>query len=104
MNDILLWFVDKIAYLTQAALNWKILGDLSLLHFILAAILIKIVLDFVTFGYGNVGGTADYIGGIRRTANRENARDKERYSSKTYETYNHKTGEVTRRTSRRLRE
>ena len=104
MTDILYWFIDKVAYLTQTSLNWKIVGNLSLLHFIIGAILIKLVLDFVTFGYGNVGGTADYFGGIRRTRNKENARDRNMYASKTYESINHNTGVVTRRTSRRLRE
>jgi hypothetical protein len=104
MLEILNWFISKIAYLMEQALNWHILGNLSLMHFVFGAILIVVLLNFITFGAFNVGGTADYFGGIRRTRNNENARDRERYASKTYETRYHNTGVVSNRTTRRLRE
>ena len=81
MEQVIQWFIDCIAFLVRQALSWHILGNLSLLHFIFGAILLTIFLHFITFGENNIGGTADYIGGIRRFNNRENARDRERYAT-----------------------
>lgn len=104
MEKVLLWLFEQLSLLTKSALSWKIIGEFSLLHFILGSILLTAILNLLSFGSDNIGGTADYVGGIRRFNNRENARDREKYVSKTYETKNHKTGEVTYRTSRRLRQ
>lgn len=104
MEQVLLWFFHSFSFLVESALSWKIIGDFSILHLIFGAVLLTTLLNLISFGTSNIGGTADYVGGIRRAANRENARDRELYASKTFENINHKTGEITRVTSRRLRE
>ena len=103
MEQVILWFIRSISQLVSACLSWKIIGGFSLLHFILGGVLLTTLLSLISFGSLNIGGTADYVGGIRRTRNRENERDRDKYSAHTIETINHKTGEVTRFTSRRLR-
>ena len=49
MSDVLLWLISQFSYLVTQVLNWKILGDFSLLHFILGGLIISIILKFVTF-------------------------------------------------------
>lgn len=98
MEKVLLWLFKQFSFLIDSALSWKLIGEFSFLHLILGGFLLIAILDLITFGYLNIGGTADYIGGIRRYNNRENKRDKEkfakkRYSSTTYRIDN-RTGEV----------
>lgn len=103
MEQVILWLFHRIVDLVNAVLSWKLIGNFSLLHFILGGVFITTILSLISFGSLNIGGTADYVGGIRRTRNRENERERDKYSAHTIETINHKTGEVTRSTSRRLR-
>jgi len=50
MGEILIWLINSISYLVSQALNWKILGYFSLLHFIIGAMIISIIYKFITFG------------------------------------------------------
>ena len=82
MQDVLYWLFDCISQLTSTALSWKIIGDFSLLHLVMGALLLTVVLNLISFGTASVGGTAEYVGGILRFKNRENKIDRERYSQR----------------------
>ena len=79
MESVLLWFIRSISQLVNVCLSWKIIAGFSLLHILLGALLLITILNLISFGAINIGGTADYVGGIRRTRNRENARDRRSY-------------------------
>ena len=84
MERVLLWLFKQFSFLIDSALSWKLIGDFSFLHFVFGGILLISIFNLITFGYLNIGGTADYIGGVRRYNNRENKRDREKYATKTY--------------------
>ncbi len=90
MEKVLLWLFHSIASLTRSALSWKIVGNFSLLHFVLGGVLLTALFNLISFGTLSIGGTADYIGGIRRTRNRENAIDREKYSTHSSIVESHK--------------
>lgn len=87
MEEVILWLFHRIVDLVNAVLSWKLIGSFSFLHFILGGVILIAILNLVSFGTLNIGGTADYVGGIRRFKNRENARDREKYSEKNYRTF-----------------
>ena len=80
MYTFLEWLFNKFSYFLEQMLLWKILGNFSLLHLLLGGVFLTILLKFITFGQSNIGGTADYIGSIRRTKNSENVKDKKVYN------------------------
>lgn len=87
MVKVITWFWEMISYLAETALSWKILEDFSYLHLVLGLALLSVFLSFLTFGYINAGGTADYIGaGLRRKRNEENYNDRQEYR-KSYDYY-----------------
>lgn len=90
MEQVILWLFHSIVDLVNAVLSWKLIGNFSLLHFILGGVLITAILSLISFGTLNIGGTADYVGGIRRTRNRENAIDREKYSTHSSIVESHK--------------
>ena len=90
MEEVILWLFHRIVDLVNAVLSWKLIGSFSLLHFVLGGVILITILNLVSFGTLSIGGTADYVGGIRRFKNRENARDRERYAEKKYTTYTHR--------------
>ena len=50
MGEFLLWLINQISYLVSQVLNWKIIGDLSFLHFILGGVIISLIIKFISFG------------------------------------------------------
>ncbi len=74
VRESIVWFFNQIAYLTEQALSWKLIGNFSLLHFILGFNFIIILFSFYKFGIESSG---DMIGSsINRFGNDENRKDK----------------------------
>lgn len=98
MEQLLRWLFEKLGWFMEQMLSWKIFGDFSLLHFMIGLSFLGLLLSFFTFGENSIGGTAEYIGGIRRHNNAENRKDRERYETRIYENrikrINNYTGEL----------
>lgn len=99
MEQVLKWIFKEFAFLTEKVLSWKILGDFSILHFILGSLLLTTLIELISFGFIKSGSTADYVGGIRRSQrNQENRKDRNQYiksyDSSKYGLYKKSTGEI----------
>lgn len=99
MEEVLKWIFKMFSFLVEKCLSWKLIGDFSILHFILGFLLLTVLLELISFGFIQSGGNAEYIGNLRRgIRNQENKRDRKQYiksydSSKFY-LMNKKTGEI----------
>ncbi len=80
MLEIIYWIFEKIGQVTSFALNFYILGNLSLLHFIIGFGLLGWLISFLTFGNYNIDTTLR-MGSIlnEKFTNIENKRDKLNY-------------------------
>lgn len=85
MRTFLLWFMKKVGDCVEFMLSIHILGNLSLLHFVLGAALLALLLRFLHFGTDSVGeGTSRLNAIYNREENRldkleyKRAREKER--------------------------
>lgn len=85
MKDIMSWLFKQLSYFIEQMLSWKIWDDFSLLHFIIGLSFLGLLLSFFFFGESFVGGTSEYIGGLRRQRNAENRADREKYATKIYD-------------------
>lgn len=99
MEEVLKWLFKMFSFLVDKSLSWKLIGEFSLLHFVLGFLLLVTLLELVSFGFIQSGGNAEYIGNLRRgIRNQENKRDrnqyKKSYDSSKYGLYNKKTGEI----------
>lgn len=98
MEEVLKWLFKMFSFLVEKSMSWKLIGEFSMLHFILGFLLLVTLLELISFGTMKSGGTADYIGGLRRQRNQENKSDrnqyKKTYDSSKYGLYNKKTGEI----------
>lgn len=84
IKECIIWFLNQIAYLTETALSWKLIGNFSLLHFILGFNFLIIVFSFFKFGIdttGEVEGNA-----LIRMRNAENYNQRLEYK-RSYEYY-----------------
>lgn len=84
IKESIIWFLNQIAYLTETALSWKLIGNFSLLHFILGFNFLIILFSFFKFGIdttGDVVGTASI-----RMRNEENYKQRLEYK-RSYEYY-----------------
>lgn len=50
MKDIIIWFFERLVEVVQFSLDFKIYGDFSLLHFVLAFNFLIILFKFFRFG------------------------------------------------------
>lgn len=98
MQEIIIWIFERIADITLFALNFKIYGELSLLHFVLGFNLLIFFLSVITFGFRFHFQLDDDL------QNAENQLDREIYKKNLREkqkgfvyTYNPKTGEYRKR-------
>ena len=83
MVEVITWIWEMLSYLVESALSWKIFEEFSYLHLVLGLALLLMLLSFLTFGYVNSGGSADYIGaGLRAKRNEENWKDRQAYLQK----------------------
>ena len=92
MLTIIYWLFSKIGELTSFALSFHILGNLSLLHFIIGFGLLSWIISFLTFGNYNIDTTLR-IGNIlnNKFTNAENKNDKlNYYDYATSNTYSYK--------------
>lgn len=95
MDYVIKWIFNLFAYLVDNVLSWKIIGDFSILHIILGYFLLVVLIEFLSFGFLKSGSTADYIGGIRRSSNSENKKDKKYFKlGKKYRIIDTDSGEV----------
>lgn len=85
MRTFLLWFMKKVADLIEFMLSIHILGNLSLLHFVLGGMLLMLVLRFLHFGFeSGVEGNSRLNAAYDRAENKldkieyKRAREKER--------------------------
>ena len=99
MQEIILWLFDRLIELLEFALNFKIFGELSLLHFVLGFNLLVAFITFLTFGFKSLHFDID-----SELRNAENQLDREIYKKNLREkqkgfvyTYNPKTGEYRKR-------
>ena len=99
MQEIIIWIFERIADITLFALNFKIYGELSLLHFVLGFNLLIFFLSVITFGFKSLHFDID-----SELRNAENQLDREIYKKNLREkqkgfvyTYNPKTGEYRKR-------
>lgn len=77
MKEIILWLFARIGEFVSTGLTWKIYGDFSLFHFILACLFLFALFKLFGFSIGPVG---DGIGfGILSFKNSENKKDKQNY-------------------------
>ena len=84
IKESLIWFLEQISYLTEQALSWKLIGDFSLLHFILGFNFLIILFSFYKFG---IDTTGDVIGTeSMRMRNAENYKQRLDYK-RSYEYY-----------------
>lgn len=106
MKEILLWLFNRIGDLVSTGLTWKIYGDFSLFHFLLASLFLIALFKFFGFSIGPFGDGISF--GVSSYKNAENRKDKENYyhltqvekiSNSRYITnykVNRKTGEATK--------
>lgn len=99
MEEVLKWLFKMFSYLVEKSLSWKLIGEFSMLHFILAFLLLTVLLELISFGFIQSGGTAEYVGNLRRSIrNQENRKDRNQYrkyyDSSKYNLINKKTGEI----------
>ncbi len=87
MEQTILWFLGRIVELTEKVLSWKILGNFSLLHFILGFNFLIILFTFFKFGI-ETGGESAVIG-VNNYRNTENKRQRQEYKE-SYEYYKEK--------------
>ena len=98
MQEIIIWIFERIADITLFALDFKIYGELSLLHFVLGFNLLIFFLGVITFGFRFHFQLDEDL------QNAENQLDREIYKKNLREkqkgfvyTYNPKTGEYRKR-------
>lgn len=93
MKEIILWLFTQIASFIETSLTWKIYGDFSLTHFLLASL-------FLTSLFGLFGFTTHNFGngirmGILSYRNSENKKERENYYHETVSRRN-QDGSITR--------
>ena len=80
MKTFLLWFMEKVGEFISFMLSIHILGDLSLLHFVLGSMLLMLILKFIHLGvesgYENISRFSSRFSRI------ENKKDKDNYIPK----------------------
>lgn len=80
MEEVLKWLFKMFSFLIEKSLSWKLIGEFSLLHFILGFLLLVTLLELISFGFIHSGGDAEYIGNLnRKTRNNENHFDRRKY-------------------------
>lgn len=95
MELVIKWLFNMFSYLVENVLSWKLIGEFSILHFILGFFLLVVLLEFLSFGFLHSGSTADYIGGLRRSSNSENRKDKKTFKlGKRYRIMDSESGEI----------
>ncbi len=104
MKTVVLWFFGLVAELVDKSLTWKIYGNFSLTHFMLAGIFLLVLFELLGFSIGPIGNNISF--GVHAYKNAENKKDKANYYHVTqkkkygntteYVKYkvNRKTGEV----------
>lgn len=107
MLSIVYWLIAKIGLLVDFALSVHILGNLSLLHFVIAFALLAMIISFLSFGHFSLFTFTNFGSLVNlRLSNIENKKDKSNYYHQTrsikqgnatiYTKYrvNRKTGEM----------
>ena len=77
MKEILLWLFNRIGDLVSTGLTWKIYGDFSLFHFLLASLFLIALFKLFGFSIGPFGDGISF--GVTAYKNAENKKDKENY-------------------------